>query len=74
MSQSADLISTAAAAAILGVSPRRVRQLRGDLCGQEIAGVLVFPRAVVETAAREPRPKAGYPKGRPRKPVADPAA
>jgi hypothetical protein len=63
-----DLISTAVAAKILNLTPRRVRQLRADLGGVNVGGSLAFSRADVEAFKDKPRAKAGYPKGRPRTP------
>ena len=61
-------LTTSEAAEILGLTPRRVRQLAADLGGVELVpGRLVFPRARIEAEAKKPRPKPGYPKGRPRK-------
>lgn len=47
----ADQIGTAEAARILGVSPRRARQLRADLDGRLVGGALVFDRAAVDIYA-----------------------
>jgi len=60
-----DLISTQDAAELLGLTPRRVRQLREELNAVEIGGVLLFPRKRVEAEAQRERPKRGpKPKGK----------
>lgn len=54
-----DMISTAEAAVILNLSPRRVRQLRAALGAVEIGGTLAFPRRRVEAESLRDRPKPG---------------
>ena len=62
-----DHMTTSEAAEFLGLTPRRVRQLAATLGGVEVVpGRLAFPRGRVEEYKRQPRPKPGYPKGRPR--------
>lgn len=62
------LISVAEAAAILRVTPGRVRQLiaGGRLEATRVGPVLVLQRQLVERFAMQPRP-VGYPRGRPRR-------
>lgn len=59
-----ELISTKEAAEILGLTPRRLRQLRDDLGAVEIGGALCFPRKRIEAEAKKDRPNRGpKPKG-----------
>jgi hypothetical protein len=62
-----DLISSAEAARIIGVTPRAVRRYHeaGTLSGREIAGTLLFLRKDVQAFVKPTM-------GRPRKPPSEP--
>ena len=67
MSDLPGYLTTAEAATELGLTVRRVRQLAGDLGAVKVGRDLVFPVAKVKAMKNKPRPKRGWPKGRPRK-------
>lgn len=64
-----EYVTSGEAGALLGVSPRRVRQLAdaGLLTAIPLGRFLVYCRQQVEQLAKKERPR-GWPKGKPRKP------
>lgn len=72
-----DLLTAQQVAARLGIDVRHVRRLhqQGKLPGRRVgARLLVFARADVEdyaAALAQNPPRAGWPRGRPRRPAAD---
>lgn len=62
-----DLLTTAEAAKVLGVTPRRVRQLKDRIGYSVFVGVMVFERRAVLRFQKQGKRSGGWPKGRKRK-------
>lgn len=61
MDRAPDYLTTAAAAALLGVGGRRVRQIRDRLGGFRVGHVWAFPRDRVEAYRDRQKPKTEKP-------------
>jgi excisionase family DNA binding protein len=63
-------LTTAEAAKIIGRTPDRVRQLclSGELVAEKVGRDWVITTEALAAYEAKPKPKAGYPAGRPRKP------